>query len=114
MRHKIIRLYDFIEQDKAFKEFKEESESLGSNKEELHNIVKIIMLIIQYELTDRQMYCFCKYVIDGKKMKEISQELKICIPTVSRHIKMAKRKILKYLRYSKAVDKYVSSKTFDD
>lgn len=112
MRTKYIRLYDFIEQEKAFQEYIN-NESLGNNREELYHIAEIIMLIIQYELTNKQKECFLKYVIDGKEMKEIAKDRGICISTVSRHIKLAKRNILKYLKYSKAVDKYVSSKTYD-
>ena len=114
MRHKLIRLYEFIEQDKSFQEFKVENESLGDNKNELQHLTKVIIIIIRNELTEKQRQCLCKYILDRKSMKEISNEMGTCVATVSRHIKRAKLRILKYLRYSKAVDKYVSSKTFDD
>lgn len=114
MRHKIIRLHDFIEEEKAFQEYINDNESFGNNNEELFRVAKIIMLIMQNELTDKQKECFYKYVIEGKKMKEIAKEIGKCIPTVSRHIKSAKQNVLKYIKYSRAVDKYVSAKTNDD
>lgn len=103
-----------MQQDVAFKEYNFNQYIKNTNKEELINLANIIIQIINNELSKKQKECIYQYIFQGKKMKEIAKEQGVCISSISRAILRAKLNILKYLKYSKAVDKYVSTKTYDD
>lgn len=52
------------------------------------------------ELTERQMDCLRLRYQEGKKVYEIAEELGIRPPTVSKHLKKARARLEKVMRYS--------------
>jgi RNA polymerase sigma factor (sigma-70 family) len=52
------------------------------------------------ELTGRQLDCLRMRYQEGKKVSEIAQELGIRPPTVSKHLKKARVRLEKVMRYS--------------
>lgn len=64
------------------------------------SISKVLPLIIENELTQRQNLCLRMFYIFGKSQAEIARELKLSQPTVSRHIKTARDIVNKFLSYS--------------
>jgi RNA polymerase sigma factor (sigma-70 family) len=52
------------------------------------------------ELTDRQMVCLRMRYQEGKKVAEIAQELGIQPSTASKHLKKARARLKKVMRYS--------------
>lgn len=74
-------------------------------------ISKIIPIIIENELTERQSLCFRYKYLSGKNQQEIASLLHLSQPTVSRHINAAKDIINDALKYcyvavSKGLDEY--------
>ncbi len=57
----------------------------GTNKKRRRKMYNIIIRIMNNELSDRQKECL-SYRMQGFKLKEISQILKIDISSVSKHI----------------------------
>lgn len=55
--------------------------------------------VLYGELTERQRKCILLYYGEKMKMKDISTELEISISSVSRHIKKAKYKVEKTMKY---------------
>lgn len=55
--------------------------------------------IMEGELTEKQKICFWMYYADSMKMRDIALKLGISIPCVSRHIKKAKNKVTKTMKY---------------
>lgn len=102
-------MYDWVGDNYQFNQYILEEYGEGTNKEELINLVKVINEIIKNELTARERQCFLEYVINCKKLRQISKEIGIHDSVISRHISAAKRRILKFLKYTKAVDKYVQT-----
>lgn len=109
IKTKKVKLYDWLGENYQFNQYMLKEYGKGTNKEELINLVKVINEIIKNELTPRQRQCFLEYVINCKKLRQISKEIGIHNSVVSRHISAAKRRILKFLKYTKAVDKYVQT-----
>ncbi len=64
------------------------------------SISKVLPLIIENELTQRQNLCLRMFYIFGKSQAEIARELKLSQPTVSRHLKTARDIVNKFLSYS--------------
>ena len=81
----------------------------SSNREELNGIAKAIKLIIDNELTDTERLYLTEYIINQKKLREISAEYGTHKSVISRTIKRGKNRIMKYLKYSVVVDKYVQT-----
>lgn len=55
--------------------------------------------VLNGELTEKQRKCILLYYGEKMKMKDISTELEISISSVSRHIKKAKYKVEKTMKY---------------
>lgn len=102
-----VQLHEWTGGNYQFKKYLIEEYSSGDNRREILILANVIKQIINNELTDRQRKCFTEYVINGKQLKEIREEICINESVISRHISAAKKRILKFLKYSKAVDKYV-------
>lgn len=81
----------------------------SSNREELNGIIKAINLIIENELSDTERLYLTEYIINQKKLREISAEYGTDKSVISRTIKRGKDRIMKYLKYSVVVDKYVQT-----
>lgn len=65
----------------------------STNSESREKMKKIISKAILSELTEKQRYCLVSHYIDGKKGKQIAEELCVNPSTVSRHIKEATKKL---------------------
>lgn len=61
----------------------------GDNRAEVMRMKAFMAKAIDAELTQRQKQCLYAYYFEGKKMKDIAQELEISTSAVSRHIKRA-------------------------
>ena len=55
---------------------------------------------MQGELTKRQYDCMYAYYFENKTQAQIAKELGIGAPTVNKHMKKAKERLLKVMRYS--------------
>lgn len=62
-------------------------------------MVRSLKNVVDGELTERQKKCILLYYGERMKMKDISIELGIGISSVSRHIKKAKYKVEKTMKY---------------
>lgn len=65
----------------------------------MKSVSKVLPLILENELTQRQSLCLRLCYVYGKSQTEIARELKLSQPTVSRHIKTAKAITNKCLSY---------------
>lgn len=59
------------------------------NRAEVVRMKAFMAKAINAELTQRQKQCLYAYYFEGKKMKDIAQELEVSTSAVSRHIKRA-------------------------
>lgn len=101
---------NYLDESFSYERFMADEWSSGGNAEELEILYKIVLTIIDNELTDSQRKCMIEYFIDDKNMVEIAKEMGVNISVVSRHISKSKKTILKLLKYSQVVDKYVQTK----
>ena len=62
-------------------------------------MVDLLKNIVDGELTEKQKRCVFLYYGEMMKMKDIADEMGICISSVSRHIKRARRRIEKTMHY---------------
>ncbi len=62
-------------------------------------MVSLLRNIVAGELTEKQRKCVFLYYGEMMKMKDIANEMGICISSVSRHIKRARRRIEKTMNY---------------
>ena len=88
-------IIDYIYKNKTYKN------TLGFDRERarLTALKKVLPLIIENELTERQKICLKYMYISGKSQSEIASELKLSQPTVSRHINTAKNIVNSELKY---------------
>lgn len=94
MRHKIISFSELTEKRIPRYDF----DCCENNSDEIVRMKKILKKAILNELTDRQRICLSRYYFEGKSMKEIASELKICPSTVTRHIKSAEKNLKRIAR----------------
>ena len=69
----------------------DDNSETGSEKAEMKRLLANAM---NRTLTQRQRKCLTMYYFENKKMKDIGKELGLSSPTVSKHIKAAKKKLL--------------------
>lgn len=55
--------------------------------------------IVEGELTEKQKTCISMYYGENMKMRDISERLGISVSCVSRHIKKAKKRLTKTMKY---------------
>ena len=72
----------------------------GTNDEALERLQKNLTAVIRDELTPKQQEVLQLYYFEGLRMKDIAELLKVNRSTVSRNLKGAQRKLVKYLKYS--------------
>lgn len=72
---------------------------LVGNSAEHRKMLNLLRKVIGGELTDKQKICISMYYGDRMKMKEIADVLKIDVSCVSRHIKKARERIHKTMKY---------------
>ena len=63
-------------------------------------MLKVLTKAMQGELTKRQYDCMYAYYFENKTQAQIAKELGIGAPTVNIHMKKAKERFFKVLRYS--------------
>lgn len=61
--------------------------------------LRLIRRIAEGELTLRQQQCFELYFQEGMCERDIAQAIGVSVPTVSRHLSRAIRRIRRILRY---------------
>ena len=71
----------------------------GDNAEQLSRLKKNLRLARRRELTPRQQQVLTMYFDEGMTMPQIAQALGVHTSTVSRTLKRAREKLLRYLRY---------------
>ena len=65
----------------------------STNESSREKMKKILSMAVLNELTERQRICIIDYYLNGKKEKEIAEELGVNSSTVSRHIIKARDKL---------------------
>lgn len=73
--------------------------SSTSNHNERTKMKKMLLKAIDHELTDLQRYCLVEHYFNGKKQKEIAEELGVNSSTISRHVTCAKEKLKRIAQY---------------
>ena len=66
---------------------------VSTNENSREKMKKILSMAVLNELTERQRICIIDYYLNGKKEKEIAEELGLNSSTVSRHIIKARDKL---------------------
>jgi DNA-directed RNA polymerase specialized sigma subunit len=96
MRSKLIHFSDLNSDKICFEKSLMDGETNSENRQK---VLKILMNVIENDLTDRQRHCVFEYYFNGKKMKTIASELGITPPVVTRHIQMGAAKVYKIAKY---------------
>lgn len=73
--------------------YDQQTKNGSTNDESIKRMKKILFSAINSELTDKQRLCLIEYYINGKKGKDIAEELALNPSTVSRHIAIARKKL---------------------
>ncbi len=71
----------------------------GSEDCNYRKMVCSLKNIVEGELTEKQKKCIFLYYGEMMKMKDIADEMGICVSSVSRHIKRARSRIEKTMGY---------------
>lgn len=106
------RTVDFVEEVYG-DSFLDNVKGYDREKAQRAALKKVLPLIIERELTERQKICLNYRYVSDKKQNEIASLLKLSQPTVSRHINTAKEIVnnkLQYCAYAvlSALDTYES------
>lgn len=88
---------DFLEA--FYYERLDDDAGFDTERAEYKAFAKLIPLIMERELTERQSVCLQYRYVHGKSQKEIAELLKLSQPTVSRHIQTAKAIVNNELAY---------------
>lgn len=67
---------------------------------EYKRMIYVLKKVIEGELTERQQFCMQAYYFENKTQAEIAQEMGIGVSTVNKHLKRAKARLFKVMRYS--------------
>lgn len=97
MQKKVLSLDKFTESLFSIENYKKrefDGEDLKHKK-----MISSLKNVMKGELTEKQKMCIYKYYGERMKMKDIADELGISISCVSRHIKRAKNKLTKTMKY---------------
>ena len=94
-RHERVYMSDISENVVSFSLYLQK----GTNNKDRQRMMKILYRAMQLELTDRQRDCITMYFLKGMKMKDIATDLCLSKSTVSRHIKVATRKLRRIASY---------------
>lgn len=63
-------------------------------------MVRMLSKAIEGELTQRQQECVQMRYYEGKTVTEVARQLHIGVPTASKHLKKARKRLENVLRYS--------------
>jgi len=97
MRKKLLSLDQITESLFSSDSYKQELFNMTDNRH--RKMIDLMKNIMAGELTERQRVCMCKYYVDAMKMVDIADELGIGVSSVSRHIKKAKNRVEKTMKY---------------
>lgn len=97
MANKIFYLDNFTESLASVYKYK--TETFDGEDTKYKKMVSSLKNIVKGELTPRQQICIWLYYGKMMKMREIANELGICVSSVSRHIKKGKSRIEKTMKY---------------
>lgn len=97
MRKKTLNMDEFTESLFSFNQYSKNS--FGDKNRNREKMIKSLKNVIEGELTDRQKTCILMYYGNNMKMKSISETLGVSVPCVSRHIKKAKKRLTKTMKY---------------
>ena len=67
---------------------------------EHQRMLKVLTRAIEGELTPRQRECVRLRYVDGLKVKEVAEELGVTPPTACKHLKKARLRLEKVMKYS--------------
>lgn len=97
MKNKVLHLDNFTESLASICNYKyKESDKKDNNYKKMVSSLKNVLV---GELTKRQKECILLHYGENMKMIDIARELNIGVSSVSRHIKVAKLKIIKIMNY---------------
>ncbi|MDO4504252.1 MAG: sigma factor-like helix-turn-helix DNA-binding protein [Clostridia bacterium] len=97
MENRVMMLDDFTESIFSLSNYnisRFDGEDMNYRK-----MLRSLKNVLYGELTERQRKCILLYYGEKMKMKDISIELEISVSSVSRHIKKAKYKVEKTMKY---------------
>lgn len=97
MKRKRLSLDQFTEGLAGIQEYHRQGESTDV---EYRRILHTLNRAMEGELTDRQRQCVQLCFFDGLTARQAAQELCIHESTVSRHLKKARQRLGRVLRYS--------------
>ncbi|WP_283610082.1 RNA polymerase sigma factor [Faecalispora anaeroviscerum] len=97
MRKKRLSLDQFTESLAGIQEYRRQGESADA---EYHRMLHTLNRAMEGELTDRQRQCVQLCFFEGLTARQAAQELCIHESTVSRHLKKARQRLERVLRYS--------------
>lgn len=97
MRNKQLYLDVFTESLAGLQAYRRQGEEADT---EYSRILSALQKAVEGELTDRQRECVYLCFYQGLTARQAAQELHIHESTVSRHLKKAKLRLEKVLRYS--------------
>ena len=93
------RLIHINESNENYIGFQQYNRNRSSNIASINRMKRILSKAIKNELTPLQKYCFTEHFLNGKKQKEIAEQLGLNCSTVSRHIAAAKKKLKNIANY---------------
>lgn len=97
MRKKRLSLDQFTEGLAGIQQYLRQGESADA---EYRRILRTLHRAMEGELTDRQRQCVQLCFFDGLTARQAAKELCIHESTVSRHLKKARQRLGRVLRYS--------------
>lgn len=97
MQKKTLNMDEFTESLFSFNQYSKNS--FGDKNRNREKMIKSLKNVIEGELTDRQKTCILMYYGNNMKMKSISETLGVSVPCVSKHIKKAKKRLTKTMKY---------------
>ncbi len=95
MQHKTKASQSYVFDSLAYDEYR----SGGTNYQELKRKLDLVYRAMEKELTPIQLRIFKEYYLNGRKMKNIAEDLGVHPSTVTRHIRRARDKIAHIASY---------------
>lgn len=97
MRIKPLSMDSFTETMASINYYNNESD--GSDDVKHRKMLCLLRNIMNGELTEKQKRCVFLYYGEMMKMKDVADEMGISVSSVSRHIKKARTRIEKTMKY---------------
>lgn len=90
MKTKLVHLNDDNERFFSFAHYMQSDSTNSSRKLQMKQLTEAVL---STELTPLQRFCVVQYYLNGKKQKEIAEQLGVSCSTVSRHIGAGMKKL---------------------